>query len=467
MIDHNITDASGHNFDYYFGIDESKAFLNQNGQVQGIAFYSKSGNPISKNTWQWFWRNAIYYVCYDGKSDLGDQVYFYIDEQDLQNVNASFGANNAQNPYSEWTAPIEGTYEITLYLGGYAVWVNDNAANGNTLTVKTVTNMYGEQVQNYSLNYVQNILKIHPLSITIIPDDKEMVYGTANEPALTYTLEGRRVKWDDLSDVKLVRDAGRDVYDGYVIRVDSYNNSDNYMVDVETGIFKITPAYLMVTPDHHTKYYGDPAPDWSIGITGFKYDDTVDSVFVDGRNAGRVVDDGFDYIKASVGDYTFNVDETSLEMIPNQFGNYNYVITQNPSSLRIIPRPITIEAGGWSKPYGTPDPEHTVLITDDLTGKTGTSGTDPNVCVDPENAPITFDLSRADGEEVGVYPIYVSAAEKELGHDPGCHGEIDGLNTNYTITYIPDNDIIYRADELIGMRLLWPISVRVARPMAT
>ena len=151
---------------------------------------------------------------------------------------------------------------------------------------------------------------------------------------------------------------------------------------------------------------------WSIGITGFKYDDTVDSVFVEGRDAGRVVDDAFDYIKASVGDYTFNVDETSLEMIPNQFGNFNYVITQNPSSLRIIPRPITIEAGGWSKPYGTPDPEHTVLITDDLTGKTGTSGTDPNVCVDPENAPITFDLSRADGEEVGVYPIYVSAAEK-------------------------------------------------------
>ena len=351
----------------------------------------------------------------------------------------------------EYCSERDGKDRSHFHLGGYAVWVNDNAANGNTLTVKTVTNMYGEQVQNYSLNYVQNILKIHPLSITIIPDDKEMVYGTANEPALTYTLEGRRVKWDDLSDVKLVRDAGRDVYDGYVIRVDSYNNSDNYMVDVETGIFKITPAYLMVTPDHHTKYYGDPAPDWSIGITGFKYDDTVDSVFVDGRNAGRVVDDGFDYIKASVGDYTFNVDETSLEMIPNQFGNYNYVITQNPSSLRIIPRPITIEAGGWSKPYGTPDPEHTVLITDDLTGKTGTSGTDPNVCVDPENAPITFDLSRADGEEVGVYPIYVSAAEKELGHDPGCHGEIDGLNTNYTITYIPDNDIIYRADELIGI----------------
>lgn len=117
VIDHNITDASGHNFDYYFGIDESKAFLNQNGQVQGIAFYSKSGNPISKNTWQWFWRNAIYYVCYDGKTDLGDQVYFYIDEQDLQNVNASFGANNAQNPYSEWTAPIEGTYEIMMYGG--------------------------------------------------------------------------------------------------------------------------------------------------------------------------------------------------------------------------------------------------------------------------------------------------------------------------------------------------------------
>ena len=351
----------------------------------------------------------------------------------------------------EYCSARDGKDRSHFHLGGYAVWVNDNTGRADTLTVKTVTNMYGEEVQNYSLQYEQNILKIHPISVTIVPDDKEMVYGTANEPALTYTLQGRRVKWDDLSNVKLVRDAGRDVYDRYVIRVDSYQNAQNYMVDVETGIFKITPAYLMVTPDYHTKYYGDPAPDWSIGITGFKYNDTVDSVFVAGKNAGKVVDDNFDYIKAPVGTYNFNVDETSLEMIPNQFGNFNYVITSNQSSLKVIPRPITIQAGGWSKAYGTPDPEHTVLITDELTGKTGTSGTDPNVCVDPEKAPITFDLSRADGEEVGVYPIYVSAAEKELGHDPGCHGEIDGLNTNYTITYIPDNDVIYRANELIGI----------------
>lgn len=336
-------------------------------------------------------------------------------------------------------------------LGGYAVWVNENVARGKTMTIKPVTNMYGQNVQNYTLQYQQNILKIHPLSITIVPDDKEMVYGTTNEPALTYTLIGRRVQWDDLMNVNLVRDAGRDVYDRYVVRVDSYTNAQNYMVSVDTGTFKITPAYLMVTPDHHVKYYGDPAPEWRIGIAGFKYTDTVDSVFVDGRNAGQVADDGFDYKKAAVGNYTFNVREASLEMIPNRFGNYNYVITTNPSSLNIVPRPITIEAGGWSKAYGAPDPEHTVLITDELTGKTGTSGTDPNVCVDPEKAPITFDLTRADGEEVGVYPIYVSEAEKELGHDPGCHGEIDGLNTNYTLTYIPDNDVIYRADELIGI----------------
>lgn len=351
----------------------------------------------------------------------------------------------------EYCSDRDGKDRNHYHLGGYAVWVNENAANGNTLTIKTVTNMYGEEVQNYTLQYQQNILKIHPLSITIVPDDKEMVYGTTNEPALTYTLIGRRVQWDDLMNVNLVRDSGRDVYDRYVIRVDSFTNGQNYMVDVETGTFKITPAYLMVTPDHHTKYYGDPAPEWQIGITGFKYTDTVDSVFVDGRNAGKVADDGFDYIKAAVGNYTFNVNETSLEMIPNRFGTYNYVITKNPSSLNIVPRPITIEAGGWTKAYGTPDPEHTVLITDELTGKTGTSGTDPNVCVDPENAPITFDLSRADGEEVGSYPIYVSAAEKEMGHDPGCHGEIDGLNTNYKIAYIPDNDVIYRANELIGV----------------
>lgn len=116
VIDNKIRNSDGKCFTDLFEKVTDDKFVNKR---QGFAYRSKSGNTIPKETWEWFWRNAIYYICYDAPTTKAnmDQVYFYIDEHNSLNVNSSFSANSEQNPYSEWTAPIEGTYEIMLYGG--------------------------------------------------------------------------------------------------------------------------------------------------------------------------------------------------------------------------------------------------------------------------------------------------------------------------------------------------------------
>ena len=120
VIDNKIRNSDGKCFTDLFEKVTDDEFVNKR---QGFAYRSKSGSTIPKETWEWFWRNAIYYICYDAPTTKAnmDQVYFYIDEHNLLNVNSSFSANSEQNPYSEWTAPVDGTYEITLNgAGGFA-----------------------------------------------------------------------------------------------------------------------------------------------------------------------------------------------------------------------------------------------------------------------------------------------------------------------------------------------------------
>ena len=82
--------------------------------VNGIALYSDYNWP--KEIWQWFWRNAVTYNCYDPEQYDGtnEQVYFYIDEKNVRSADQKFGANDDSNPYSTWTAPFDATYEIVL-----------------------------------------------------------------------------------------------------------------------------------------------------------------------------------------------------------------------------------------------------------------------------------------------------------------------------------------------------------------
>ena len=123
VIDSSVRDSAGHNwYDLFQQVTASDDdYIGKIG-THGFAYRTKDGNVLDKATWEWWWRNAVYYVCYDAPTDNADmdQVYFYIDEQGSgPKVDDKLeGASSYSNPYSEYTFTYAGTYEVVLYGAG-------------------------------------------------------------------------------------------------------------------------------------------------------------------------------------------------------------------------------------------------------------------------------------------------------------------------------------------------------------
>lgn len=134
VIDSSVRDSAGHNwydlFQQVTATDDD--YIGKIG-THGFAYRTKDGNVLDKATWEWWWRNAVYYVCYDAPTDNADmdQVYFYIDEQGSgPKVDDKLeGASSASNPYSEYTFTYAGTYEVMLYGAGGGS-MNSNTSSG-------------------------------------------------------------------------------------------------------------------------------------------------------------------------------------------------------------------------------------------------------------------------------------------------------------------------------------------------
>lgn len=126
VIDSSVRDSAGHNwYDLFQQVTANDDdYIGKIG-THGFAYRTKDGNVLDKATWEWWWRNAVYYVCYDAPTDNADmdQVYFYIDEQGSgPKVDDKLeGASSASNPYSEYTFTYAGTYEVMLYGGRFEV----------------------------------------------------------------------------------------------------------------------------------------------------------------------------------------------------------------------------------------------------------------------------------------------------------------------------------------------------------
>lgn len=123
VIDDSVTDSNGNHWsDLFEQVTANDDDYIKNVGTHGFAYRTKSGDVLDKATWEWWWRNAVYYVCYDAPTTDADmdQVYFYIDEQGSgPKVDDKLeGASSASNPYSLYTFTYAGTYEINLYGAG-------------------------------------------------------------------------------------------------------------------------------------------------------------------------------------------------------------------------------------------------------------------------------------------------------------------------------------------------------------
>ena len=191
------------------------------------------------------------------------------------------------------------------------------------------------------------------------------------------------------------RDPGEDagVYP-VVLSGDALQNG--YRVLFEAGTLTIHPAEVTITAGA-SKEYGEEDPAL-VSIEGLKGDDTV--AYTVSREEGE-----------DVGDYPITLTGETDQ------GNYRVVFDRSNAVFTITRAPVTVTANTASKQYGEDDPELTATVIGLKRGD--------------EASVLNYDLTRAEGEDVGEYTI-TPAGDAEQG--------------NYSVTYVPAVFSISTAD---------------------
>ena len=165
----------------------------------------------------------------------------------------------------------------------------------------------------------------------------------------------------------------------------NYTVSYHYLADdfgfVKEGSYEVTISKKAVTvsASNLEKEYTESDPQMSASVSGVAQGDSVSySVY---RDAGE-----------DVGQYQVHVTGES-----NQ-GNYN--VSFKDGTFTINRKSVTVSAEGLTKEYGTKDPELKATVT-------GLVGSDT----------ISYDLSRAPGEDVGGYEITVTGQTVQGNYD--------------------------------------------------
>ncbi|MEW4394564.1 MBG domain-containing protein [Pseudomonas paraeruginosa] len=230
---------------------------------------------------------------------------------------------------------------------------------------------------NYDLNYQGNNLTITKALLNVIADAKTKVYGDA-DPSLTYQVSG--LKNGDSAGAILTgglnRAAGENVGVYGINQGDLALNSGNYDLSYQGNNLTITKALLNVIADAKTKVYGDADPSLTYQVSGLKNGDSAGAILTGGLNraAGE-----------NVGVYGINQGDLALNS-----GNYD--LSYQGNNLTITKALLNVIADAKTKVYGDADPSLTYQVSGLKNG-------------DSAGSILTGGLSRAAGENVGVYGI--------------------------------------------------------------
>ena len=245
---------------------------------------------------------------------------------------------------------------------------------------------------------LEGTVTITQKEVTVTADSESKVYGSA-DPELTATVSGTLN--GDTVDYAVNREEGEDV-GTYAITASGEESQGNYKVSYVPGTFTITPA------DRETAV--------KVGSYSGEYDAKAHTLKVTGTVEGDQVEYSYDNGKTWIDEleeYT-NVTGEPVQ-IRVKVTNENYKpIEELAGSVYIYPKAVTVKAKDASKAYGEADPELTAAVEGTLTNDT-----------------VTYEVSRASGEDVGTYPIKVSG---------------EALQGNYSVTYEGAEFEIYQAD---------------------
>ncbi|MCW5548793.1 MAG: filamentous hemagglutinin N-terminal domain-containing protein [Opitutaceae bacterium] len=255
-------------------------------------------------------------------------------------VNAVYGETFAQPGF---TITGLASFDTASVLG--AIEVFGTGTNAGTYPI----NIIGGANPNYTVTRQPGTLTIARRPATITANDVTREYGEANPPFYTATYSGFLA--GDLfgagagfsTPVGQFSDVGE-----YLISPISFSNAANYDISFVDGVFRVTPAPLILTPASFSRVYGEANPALTFSLTGLKGADTP--AVVTGATADLIAGRA-----TPVGDYIFNVTGATAA---------NYTITATTGTVTITPRPITVIAADAARVYGDANPAFTIANAD-------------------------------------------------------------------------------------------------------
>jgi hypothetical protein len=280
----------------------------------------------------------------------------------------------------------------------YSGFVNgDNASSLTTQPTATTTatinspaggypiTPHGGVSSNYNFIYVNGTLAVAQAVLTITANPASSVYGAPLVPrgSLTVSYSGF-VNGDGPSSMTVQPTVSNSAVPGSP--VGSYNLTPsgavnpNYVIEYATGVYTITPAPLTITANNQTMTYGGAVPALSATYSGFVNGDNVSSMPTPPAITTTATS------ASAAGAYPITASGAV---------DQNYSITYNAGTLTINPASLNVVANAQTKKYGDPDPAFTYAASGYVNG---------------DNSSIfSGSLSRAVGENVGVYPITIGS----------------------------------------------------------
>lgn len=308
-------------------------------------------------------------------------------EQERLKTPVTLTAVNITREYGEENPELTYTVEGTL-LGGQPV-LSCAATKTSPVGTYPITIAKGDVV-NLTPTLVNGTLTITKAPLKIQVGNYTREYGEEN-PSYAFKYEGwkngeSQANLTTLPVVKTDATPRSNVGD-YVLKPEGAT-SPNYAITYENGKLTVTPAPLSIKANDATRIYGEQNPAFTLTYTGWKNDDTPNSL----TNQAVV------QTEATVTSHT-----GTYVLTPSGAESANYNISYYNGRLTVTPATVTITAGNATREYGTTNPAFTVTYS-------GWKNQDNPECLTQQ--PVVTTQATA-ASHAGTYDIKPSGAESQ------------------------------------------------------
>ena len=287
---------------------------------------------------------------------------------------------------------------------------------------------------NYNIQYVNGVLSVNPLDITVTIVSKSSIYGDAQVELESSIISGELINND--TNVYSLSCNVNELSPAGLYNITGVTNNSNYEITFvnEEGAYEVTKKDLTVTANPNNITYGEAPSGNGVVITG--YVNSEDETVLSGNLSFTYTYNQYD----NVGSYL---------IIPNGLTSTNYDITFVNGNLTVEAKPITVTITPVTSVYGESQTE-LIGIAD------GIVNNDQNVytlsCEVNELSLVgTYDINGTDASnnyivtfENGTNAYTVTKKELTITADSDTKA-FDGIaleKNSYTNTALVDGDVI-------------------------